>query len=214
MNIPFSKEQFIDVIVQYNNFIWPFQIILVLLAFCVIYSLFKNGNRSNQFISLIVSFFWIWIGIVYHLLHFTSINPAAYAFGTFNILEGILFFYYGFVKSSLSFKLDLNVYGYTGAILIVYGLIIYPILGFYLGHVYPESPTFGLPCPTTIFTFGIILFTNKHIPVPLLIIPFVWSIIGFFAALNFGITEDIGLLVAGLFGTVLLVIRNRSIKQE
>jgi len=37
-----------------------------------------------------------------------------------------------------------------------------------------------------------------------LIIPLLWSSIGFTAALTLGIREDIGLLVAGLVGTVLL----------
>jgi hypothetical protein len=85
-------------------------------------------------------------------------------------------------------------------------------LGYFLEHVYPQSPTFGLPCPTTIFTFGLLLLTDKNVPIAVLMIPFVWSLIGFTAAFSFGIWEDTGLLVAGLVGTALLVIRNRRVE--
>ena len=214
MNVPFTTEQFLDVIAKYNHAVWPMQYLLVLLALSAVFFTFNDRNRSSRYITLILSFFWIWIGVVYHLIYFTTINPAAYAFGALNIFQGAVFFYYGFVKSSLSFRFQPNLYGYVGATLILYGLLIYPILGYSLGHVYPQSPTFGLPCPTTIFTFGILLLTNKHVPIPVLIIPFIWSVIGFSAALNFGVWEDTGLLVAGVVGSLLVVVRDRRTKIE
>ena len=96
-------------------------------------------------------------------------------------------------------------------VLILFALIIYPVLGYFIGHVYPFSPTFGLPCPTTIFTFGLLLLNSKRCPVTILIIPLVWSIIGFMAAIQFGILEDTGLLVAGLITISLLLYRNRML---
>ena len=212
--MPFTVDQFLKVFATYNNAVWPMQFVLGFLALVAVFFAVKGGNRSNQLIILILSFFWVWIGIVYHLVYFTSINPAAYAFGALNILQGGVFLYYGLMKSRLSFRFQLNLYGYTGAILMIYALCIYPVLGYYFGHAYPHSPTFGLPCPTTIFTFGILLFTDKHVPIPVLIIPLIWSLIGFTASLNFGILEDIGLLVAGLVGTSLLAIRNRAANAE
>ncbi|MBI4418255.1 MAG: hypothetical protein HY563_05725 [Ignavibacteriales bacterium] len=41
-------------------------------------------------------------------------------------------------------------------------------------------------------------------------IPALWSLIGFTAALRLEVLEDIGLLVAGVVGTALLVIRKRT----
>lgn len=40
-------------------------------------------------------------------------------------------------------------YGMTGSLLMLYAMMIYPALGYFLGHVYPKAPTFGVPCPTT-----------------------------------------------------------------
>jgi hypothetical protein len=92
----------------------------------------------------------------------------------------------------------------------LYSFVIYPILGYLFGHVYPKNPTFGLPCPTTIFTFGLLLWTDKIVPKYVLVIPSIWSLIGFVAALFLGIKEDYGLLIAGVLGSILILIRDRK----
>ncbi len=43
-----------------------------------------------------------------------------------------------------------------------------------------------------------------------IILPFIWSLIGFTAAFKLGILEDIGLLVAGVVGTGMILARNRK----
>ena len=89
----------------------------------------------------------------------------------------------------------------------MYALIVYPALGYWLEHRYPAAPTFGLPCPTTIFTFGILLWTNRRVPFYVLAIPLAWSVMGFWAAISLGITQDLGLLAAGLIGSSLIILR-------
>jgi hypothetical protein len=152
------------------------------------------------------------MGIVYHIIFFSKINPAAYFFGAFFILQGIMFAGCGLIRKKISFGYTKSFNNYIGIIFFLYALIVYPILGHNLGHAYPYSPTFGLPCPTTIFTFGILLFANKKMPWHLLIIPLLWSIIGFTAALTLTINEDIGLLAAGVLGFILLMVYNRKFK--
>jgi hypothetical protein len=88
-------------------------------------------------------------------------------------------------------------------------MALYPIIGGLLGHGYPRSPSFGVaPCPTTIFTFGLLLWTSVRVPIYVLAIPLLWSLIGFSAALWLGIREDIGLPIAGVLSTALLVWRD------
>jgi hypothetical protein len=88
-------------------------------------------------------------------------------------------------------------------------LIIYPFLGYVFEHFYPTSPTFGLPCPTTIFKFGILMWADWKLPLTIVIIPFLWSIIGFFAALQLNVPEDTGLLVTGISGTFMITLRKK-----
>jgi hypothetical protein len=95
--------------------------------------------------------------------------------------------------------------------MIVYAMIVYPVLGALLGHGYPRSPSFGVaPCPTTIFTFGLLLLTNAKVPKSLVVIPFLWSLLGISASYQLGIREDIGLLVAGVLSVGLLFWRDRT----
>ena len=214
MNLPFTIEQFLNVFAEYNQAVWPFQIVLNLLALMAIVLCFKKVKSGDKINSGILAFLWLWIGIVYHIIHFTSINRTAFVFGIVFILQGLIFIYAGILKNQISFKYTISLYSITGAVFILYALIIYPLVGHLLGHVYPQSPTFGLPCPTTIFTFGILLFTDKRIPKYVLIIPLLWSLIGFSAAVNLSVYEDFGLVVAGILGTLLIYRRDRKLKQD
>lgn len=210
MKLPFSTEQFLEVFQNYNLAVWPAQIILWLLAILVIILAIRPRSFSGKYISGVLAFFWLWMGIVYHLMHFTEINKGAYLFGGLFIIQGILFGIVGVWQNKLAFQFKPNLFGLTGGLLLLYALIIYPLLGYALGHAYPASPTFGLPCPTTIFTFGILLWTDKKLPFFLLIIPLLWSLIGFMAAASLGIKEDIGLLIAGLLAGFLIFRHNKT----
>jgi len=211
MKPPFTKEEFLQVFANYNTSVRPLQIIILQLALLVIYFAIKKKSKSDQFISASLAFFWLWMGIVYHIIYFSKINKAAYLFGIFFIIQGLLFFYYGVMRNSISFTYRKDVWGITGSILIIYSIIIYPLIGYFLGHMYPKLPTFGLPCPTTIFTFGILLWSAKRVPLPVLIIPLLWSVIGFSAVVYFGMYEDIGLIVSGIISTLLLFYRRNSV---
>ena len=188
------------------------QVIFYLLAVVSIYMSIKKTKGSGKIISLILSFLWLWIGIVYHLLFFTAINKAASFFGGLFIAEGSLFLFAGYFKPKLSFRFRPDIYGITGAILILFALIIYPVIGYFAGHSYPSSPSFGVPCPTTIFTFGLFLWADRKCPLFILIIPLLWSVIGSFAAFSLGVLEDFGLLISGFVAVTLILIRNKKMQ--
>jgi hypothetical protein len=210
VNLPFTTEQFFEVFEQYNRTVWPYQIVSNLLALVALISAIKHYSCSNRVISAILTLLWLWVGIVYHLHFFAPINPAANIFGPLFILQGLIFAYYGVLQPRLKFHYCTNIYGIAGGVLIMYALLIYPLLGSVFGHVYPKSPTFGLPCPTTIFTFGLLLWTGSKLPKSVLAIPFIWSLIGSAAAFTMGVREDVGLLVAGVACTTLVIIRDRK----
>jgi hypothetical protein len=212
MDLPFSVNEFFGVFELYNLGVWPAQWLFYALGVVAVTFAVKNGNSSDKITSLILSFFWLWMGAVYHLIFFTKINPAAWLFGLMFILQAGLLYGAGLWKAKLSFKPRLDVYGIAGAILILYGMVIYPAIGFLLGHRYPAAPTFGLPCPTTIFTFGLFCWADHPAPGHLLVIPLIWTVIGSFAAFRLGVKEDLGLLAAGITGIALILGRagNRS----
>lgn len=212
MQLPFTKEQFFEIFSKYNQAIWPMQIIFYIIAAGVIWLLFVKKSYTGRLVYAILSFLWLWMGIIYHFIFFSTINPASRLFGSIFVLEALLWGFFA-IKSPRVIPISWNRWQ-TGAgfLLIAYALIIYPIIGHITGHQFPSSPTFGLPCPTVIFTFGIFLIAYPKDRWYLLIIPFLWSIVGGTAAFKLGVPGDYGLIVAGLFLFPILIARKEPVQ--
>src|SRR5512139_1818110 len=145
MDLPFSLGDFLNVFKDYNQSVFPLQIVFYLAVFLCVYLLFTGNQNTTRIISIVLAFFWLWMGIIYHIIFFSGINKAAYIFGGLFILQGIMFAGCGLIRKKLSFEYTKSTANIAGIIFIAYALIIYPLLGHNLGHAYPYSPTFGLP---------------------------------------------------------------------
>jgi hypothetical protein len=205
MNLPFTVEQFLGVFAAYNEAVWPMQAVLNALALVAVGLAVRERRGSDRAIAAILGLLWLWTGVVYHILFFSTINPAAYLFGALSVTQAAVFFVLGIAKPTLSFRLRDTARGVLGAVLIAYALAVYPVLGHLLGHGYPRTPTFGLPCPTTIFTFGMLLWADRRMPAVVMLVPLVWAGIGSLAAVSLAVPEDIGLGVAGLVGALMFI---------
>ena len=214
MKLPFTTEEFLKVFEKYNLLVWPVQYLFILMAIIAIFLGVKKTNYSARLIALILTVFWFWMGAVYHFSFFSAINKLAYVFGALFIVQGILFLYAGFLRNQFAFQFKYTIHGIAGAIIMLFALVIYPLIGYGLGRTYPLSPTFGVPCPTTIFTFGMLLWTDKKFPPHILIIPLLWSVIGFSAAIYLGIYEDTGLLIGAIIAVLLILINNKKTKRS
>ena len=209
MDLPFTVEEFLGVFVRYNETVWPMQIVLNAIAIGATAMVLRRRPYSDRAIAAILGFLWLWMGIVYHVVFFSAINPAAYLFGVLCAGEAGALFVYGVLRTTLSFRLRPTVRGVLGAALVVYALVGYPLLGQFLGHDYPRSPTFGLPCPTTIFTFGMLLWAERSVPFLVVVPAFLWAVVGTVAAVTLTMTEDLGLGVAGLVASLAILVDNR-----
>lgn len=212
--LPFSEEQFLRVFADYNRAVWPAQLVLYSAAVVTLVTAFGRRAYSGLVAAAFLALSWLWMGVAYHLAFFASINRAAYLFGAFFILQGLLFLEWGVRGPPARFRLQANLYGVVAAALLAYSLAVYPALGYLLGRVYPAAPTFGLPCPTIIFTFGLLLCAEGIVPLRLLPIPLAWSLLGASAATTLGVTEDYGLVIAGPAGTLLTLVRNHRYEQH
>ena len=87
----------------------------------------------------------------------------------------------------------------SGLTLIAYAMLLYPLFGLWAGHSLMAEPMFGVtPCPTVIFTLGLLVIAHGRWRAWLSIIPILWSLIGLSAALQLGMAEDFGLPIAGM----------------
>jgi hypothetical protein len=214
MEMPFTVEQFFRVFASYNSAIWPAQVVAYLLGGVAVALAWREKMIFGRVTTAILALFWVWIGVFYHILHFAAINQAAWIFGIVFVAEGVLLAVVGSGRSQVSFSFRSAPIPIVGACFIGYAMIVYPLLGRFFGHHWPRIPMFGVaPCPATIFTFGVLLWATKPVPLYLVIIPLLWSLIGASAAINLRVPQDYGLLVAGIVGTLLVVVQNRRLKR-
>jgi uncharacterized membrane protein HdeD (DUF308 family) len=209
MKTPFTIEQFFGVFEKYNSAVFPIQLVLVILGIIALILIHSKKESKNKLITGFLSFLWLWIGIVYHMVFFTSVTKAAYLFGGLFIIQGILLTIALFRKQ-LVFKFEGSTREYIGYFFIVFGLIIYPVISYWLEGSFALTITLGLPCPTTILTFGFLMLTNRRFPKYLLIIPTLWALIGTRAAISFGVYQDYMMLLSAVVADIYLFGRKKG----
>ncbi|WP_374674151.1 DUF6064 family protein [Ideonella sp.] len=214
MNLPFTVDQFYGVFRAYNEAVWPAQWFLLALA-CVASLLVARPRRwTGIATSAILGILWLWLGLAYHLAFFAAINPLAHAFAAVSVIGGLVFLWQGVVRRRLDFRLSRSVRSTAGVALVVFALAVYPAWSIYAGHRYPDLPTFGLPCPTTIFTVGVLSFLVAPYPRSAVAVPVLWCLIGAQAAFLLGVRQDLGLLAAAAVGVTLLALPSTSVIQR
>ncbi|MBR0698693.1 DUF6064 family protein [Bradyrhizobium sp. 62B] len=208
--LPFTIEQFLGVFANYNRAIWPAQVLAYLMGGLAFSLVFRKGRWSDQIIAGILASMWAWTGIVYHLIFFASINKLAYVFGALFAMQAAAFIYFAASRSHLNFGYAGRPAGFIGVALVVYAAAIYPLFGLEMGQLPNQLPMFGVtPCPVTIFSFGMLLLTRAPVSRWLLVIPFLWSLVGGSAAIFLRVPQDWALLMAGIVSLALLIVRDR-----
>ena len=205
MRIPFTVEQFLAVFARFNEAIWPAQLGAYLLGLLVFWLALRGGSQAARAVPWLLAGAWAFVGVAYHLLFFAEVNPVARGFGVVFLVQAGLLGWAGHGRR-VAFGWSRTPRAATGLVLVGYAMLIYPLLGAALGHAYPASPVFGVtPCPTTIFTFGVLLLTQGPVPRWLLLVPSLWAAVGTSAALQLGMREDLGLPVAAVAAVAFLL---------
>jgi hypothetical protein len=203
--LPFTTQEFLEVFGRYNSAVWPAQLFLYAIATLIVILMLQR-DRPRLMLVLLATL-WLWSGLAYHIAFFSVLNPVATVFGIMFVSQAaiLLWLARGRVAGSGAAHKPLAVR--AGKALVAYALIGYPLLGYLAGHHYPETPTFGAPCPTTIFTLGVLLWAGRELSWWVVAIPLVWTVVGTSAAVQLSIPQDYGLTVAGVMTAILLARR-------
>jgi Family of unknown function (DUF6064) len=99
---------------------------------------------------------------------------------------------------------------YISLLMMFWGIILYPLSGYLIGHRYPRVLFFGaLPCTTNIFTIGFLTaFASNQLEIIALLILASMAVIGSVKAAIIDydgerIPEDYVLLVSGVYGLLI-----------
>jgi hypothetical protein len=204
--LPFTVEQFYDVFVQYNESVWPTQIVLYAVAIAVLALLVRARPAECRIIAGLLTLLWTWMAIAYYFVFFTRISGSGWVIGAGLLAGGLWLGWTGGIKGKIQFGPRRDWRGALGWLLILYALIAYPLVGFVVGHRYPAMPTFGLPCPVTIFTVGLLMLTVSPVPRSVFLVPALWGLFGGVSAtFLLGVYQDAGLLIAGIVSLVAML---------
>ena len=205
MQLPFTRDQFIGVFQAYHDAIGGAPLLLIATALGILALAYSEWRWRHRVIGAMLAALWLWSGAIYHWGFFTAINPAARIFGAAFVVQAVIVLVVGSMHGRWRFDPRSSETASLGWLLIVYALIVYPALGWIGGHGYPRGPSFGAPCPITIFFLGMVLWSNR-IPVAVVVAPVVWALVGTSAAAELHIYEDYALTASAVivFGVILL----------
>jgi hypothetical protein len=204
--LPFTVEDLLAVFATYNLAIWPMQVVAYILGVAAVLLVAGRSALTTRVIVGILSFLWLFSS-GFFIFALVEIYRPAYVFGAAFIVQAAIFFACA-VKPRLSFAFARDAYTLVGLVFIAFAMVGYPVMGYFVGHRYPQSPPFGLtPCPLSVFTFGLLLLADSRVPKWLLAIPFLYAI-GGIMPVSIGVIEDLAMIVAGVVGTAMIVSRD------
>ena len=200
--MPFTAEEFLSVFARYNEAVWPGQLLLIGAGLDVVIMAIIARTLSRRIALALLGALWLWAAVFYHLAFFSRINPAAFFFAALFATNGCWLLWIA-ARGEFEMQPPSKARIAAAAVVVIYALVLYPAIGYLAGLRYPATPTFGVPCPTTIFTLGVLLLL-PGVPRITFVIPVIWALIGSVAAFRFNLPQDYGLLFAAAVALTIL----------
>ncbi len=195
--MPFTHDQFLDVFGRFNLALWPAVFALWFISVVAVAWLARAGSRASRGVAAILALHWAWSGMAYHLAFFAAVNPAARLFGLLFLFEAVCLAWLGVVRTRLRFAIDRTPRRVLALVFLAYSLL-YPGITVVSGHVWPRVPLFGVPCPTMLFTAGMLLAADRPLPWLPAVVPILWGLVGGSAAFLLNMPADYALFLATL----------------
>lgn len=194
--MPFTHGQFFDLFESYNRS-FLLAIGLSWIAAVILTARFVRERQASRGLLLLTIFQWAWVGIAFHVIFFTRINPAAWAFAILFIVHAILFARYTFGRDRIVLEWTGTMQHAVALCLMAYALL-YPALSVFSANLSLAVPLFLVPCPLVIFETGLLMTVRPPVPRLLFVAPTIWSVIGGSAAVLFGVLPDLMLIACAL----------------
>ena len=207
-----SAETFWTKVGTYNEATWPVQVVMIVAALYLTVRVFaKPGLKTDVWMKAFLAFAFAWNGTVFFLVFVK--NPISIVIGTPLFVVVSVLFVVGIFTKKTHFRFPEG--GWMRGFTIVWMLLalLYPLIGWPLGHVYPKVLLPVFPCPLTVFATALVAAAVPNVDRKLFISLLPWGLLGLpkcFGALD--CYEDCALFAAGVYGLIVLVKNWRLIK--
>ena len=207
-----STETFWTKVGAYNEATWPVQVAMIVAALYLTVRVFaKPGPKTDAWMKAFLAIVFAWNGTVFFLVFCR--NPISMAIGTpLFVIVSVLFVVDIFAKKThFGFPEGKWMRGFT--IVWILLALLYPLIGWPLGHVYPRVLLPVFPCPLTVFATALVAAAVPNVDRKVFIALLPWGLLGLpkcFGGLD--CYEDCALFAAGVYGLIVLVKNWRLIK--
>lgn len=210
----YSIETFLEVLVDYNQAIWPRQLMAFFFCALLLGLLLWPRKGSDRVIAGFQALGWFWTGLVLMDFHLIRLNWAARYFGVVFGIQGLPLIWSGTIKDRLRFQGDANAASWFGLGLVFFALIVYLMAQIAVGIDWMVVRYAGLGAtPTVILTMDVLLLCTERIPIHLMLFPVVWSSADGATAWRLGLWWNQPLPLAGLLSVFFSIIRLRNAPQ-
>jgi hypothetical protein len=168
-------QQFFAMFAQANTAVWPTQVAWYMLAIAAMILAIRPFSGSSRLIAGFLAAYYLWLAIVFFGIYYPPLNDHSHAYAAMFALGGALFLLAGVIRQDLEFRPRWELMSVVGGVFMLYALA-YPVIDELTGHYFPAAPVFGVaPCPSAIYTAGLLLWTRPGMPIYVIVVPLVWS---------------------------------------
>lgn len=208
--LSFTADVFFSLLGQYNRAIWPAQIVAGLLGLGAVLLACRPAAGSDRAAAAILVAAWLWVAIVFLWACFATVSFTAPVVAAAFVAQAALLLWHGVFRGDLAFRFRADLAGWSGLGLALLAMAIYPLLGGFAGRPWSSAAWFGVtPCPTVIYTIGLLLLIDGRRRLGLMVVPLLWSLAAGAAAWFLPVPEALVLPVIAIGGLVLMLRENR-----
>ena len=200
-----STDVFWTRVGMYNEAMWPVVLAMTVAAAFLTYRvLWRPGTRTDVWMKAFLSFAFGWNGIVFFLVFMK--NPISMFTGAPLFIALALLFALDIRGKKTHFRPPGTAWKRGLTLFWIVLVFLYPLIGWPLGHIYPQTLLPIFPCPLTVFAIALVAAAAPEVDKKVFILLLPWALMALpkcFGALD--CYEDCILFASGLYGLVELV---------
>jgi hypothetical protein len=200
-----STEEFWTQVAVYNEATWPITIAMTIAAVFLTFRVFwRPGARSDMWMKAFLGFAFAWNGIVFFLLYVK--NPLSTLTGAPLFIIISFLFVVDIWMGKTHFQPPKATWKKAMTGLWIFLVLLYPVIGWPLGHVYPKALLPMFPCPLTTFAIVLVAAAAPKVDKKVCVALLPWALMALpkcFGALE--CYEDCILFASGVYGLVELI---------
>ncbi len=193
-----TSNSFWDVVANYNEATWEFQIFLLVLgAILVVITLFRPNKLNMAVLKGYLAFGFGWLAVAFFWLRDPS--PVGRFFGGPLFAAIAVLLVYDLWAQRIRFHFPGSVKGRVGMLIGMAVFLTYPLVSLVFGHNFPRIVTPMMPCPFTVLGLVLLTASLPESNSKVLALLLVWAAVGIPKMFGlFDVREDTLLVLVGL----------------